>query len=374
VPFFKCSLQREAMCSILLASALACSDDASSDPIRGEPGDGMEESVETGSERPSTSNGASTGNGSRPSSGSGGSSTQSSGSGGTSSTPTTGAGATSSNPGTGSTPGTGGTDSTTPTVTPADGAPTAESASRPGSFQVLTLSDELRDGPDYGSQTLHIPQGAPGPLAGVAIIPGLGEDESSIAAWGPFLASHGIVALTIGTNDTGDSVEERASALLDALETIKAEDERAGSPLEGKLALDRMAVMGWSMGGGATLLASSRTPSLKAAVTLAAWNDGASFEDEQVPTLLLAGSADEDAGGQSQDFFESIPASTPKLLFEVQGGTHTIANNPSAASGVVGRFGLAWLKVFLEGDERYRALLLEEPSAASDFRENLSAR
>jgi hypothetical protein len=41
---------------------------------------------------------------------------------------------------------------------------------------------------------------------------------------------------------------------------------------------------------------------------------------------------------------------------------------------VVGRFGLAWLKVFLEGDERYRPLLLEEPSAASDFRENLSGR
>jgi hypothetical protein len=72
--------------------------------------------------------------------------------------------------------------------------------------------------------------------------------------WGPFLASHGIVTMTIGTNSGSDPPDTRKDALLDALETIKSEQTRMGSPLMGKLALDALATMGWSMGGGGTLL------------------------------------------------------------------------------------------------------------------------
>src|SRR5688572_15576019 len=139
---------------------------------------------------------------------------------------------------------------------PADGAlvrgadPTVESATTTGPFEVQTVTTGLRDGPGYGSQTLHVPVGAEPPFAGVAIVPGFVSPESSIRAWGPFLASHGIVVLTIGTNSGGDSPDVRARALIDALETLRSENERPGSPLVGAMALDRLGVMGWSMGGG----------------------------------------------------------------------------------------------------------------------------
>jgi dienelactone hydrolase len=236
---------------------------------------------------------------------------------------------------------------------------------------VDTLSRGLRDGPAYGTQTLHVPVGAEPPLAGVVVVPGFISPEAAIRAWGPFLASHGIVTLTIGTNSGGDSPEERARALLDGIETLKAEHTRPGSPLEDQLALDRFALMGWSMGGGGTLIAASQTPELRAAIGLAAWSPRARFAQNQVPTLLLAGSGDDIAGGQSQGFFESIPQTTPKMLFEVAGGNHDIANDPRSANGEIGRYGLSWLKVFLEGDERYRPFLLRTPSNESEFRENL---
>jgi dienelactone hydrolase len=253
----------------------------------------------------------------------------------------------------------------------AGAAPTRASATGPGPFQVTTLTTGLRDGPDYGSQTLYVPSGAEPPFAAVAIAPGYEEPESSIQAWGPFLASHGIVALTIGTNIPTDGAEERASALLDALETIKAEDRRAGSPLAAKLARDRLGVMGWSMGGAGTLIAAESTPSLKAAITMAAWSPGEEFSDDQVPTLLFAGSADEVSGGQAQDFFASLPSTTPKMLYEVRGGEHEIGNDPQNANGEIGRYGLSWLEVFLVGDQRYRQFLEEMPTQASDFRKNL---
>ncbi len=249
--------------------------------------------------------------------------------------------------------------------------PTLESSTRPGPFQVSTFNAGLRDGPDYGTQTMHVPEGAEPPFAAVAVVPGFLAAESSIAAWGPFLASHGIVTLTIGTNSPTDSPDLRAAALLDALKTIEAENERSGSPLAGQLDVERLGIMGWSMGGGGTLIASSDTPSLKAAITLAAWSPGVRFSQEQVPVLLFAGSSDAIAGGQSQSFFTSIPESTPKMLFEVRGGSHSVANSPSGGNGEVGRYGLSWLKVFLEGDERYRPFFLQDPTQDSDFRQNL---
>jgi dienelactone hydrolase len=285
----------------------------------------------------------------------------------------TGAGSGSSGPASGgpgsdgSTPG----GASTPPLIRGD-APTLESATREGPFQVTTFSAGLRDGPDYGSQTMHVPEGAEPPFAAVAVVPGFLAAESSIAAWGPFLASHGIVTLTIGTNSPIDSPDLRAQALLDALATIEAENARSGSPLEGQVDVERLGIMGWSMGGGGTLIASSSTPSLRAAITLAAWSPGVSFSSEQVPVLLFAGGSDTVAGGQSQGFFTSIPESTPKMLFEVQGGSHSVANNPSGGNGEVGRYGLSWLKVFLEGDQRYRPFLLQDPSQGSDFRQNLS--
>lgn len=249
--------------------------------------------------------------------------------------------------------------------------PSVESATSEGPFDVSVISSGLRDGPDYGTQTLHVPVGAEPPFAGVVIVPGFVSPESSIRAWGPFLASHGIVTLTIGTNSGGDSPAVRSRALLDGIETLKAENARAGSPLESNMALDRFGVMGWSMGGGGTLIAANANPDLRAAVSLAAWSPGERFTENAVPTLLLAGSADPLAGGQSQGFFESMPESTPHMLFEVAGGPHDIANDPESADGEIGRYGLSWLKVFLEGDERYRQFLLETPSNQSDFRDNL---
>jgi len=63
-------------------------------------------------------------------------------------------------------------------------------------------------------------------------------------------------------------------------------------------------------------------------------------------------------------------------LFEVRGAGHWVANGPKGiyrdtGNGDVGRIALAWLKVFLVGDERYRKFLLTEPESASRFETNI---
>ena len=75
------------------------------------------------------------------------------------------------------------------------------------------------------------------------IVPGFVSPESSIQDWGPSYASHGIVAMTIGTNHLLEQPAGRAAALLDAI--VSFEHTRSSSPLEGWLDLDRIgAVVG----------------------------------------------------------------------------------------------------------------------------------
>ena len=250
-------------------------------------------------------------------------------------------------------------------------APTTESASKNGPYQVKTYTSGYRNGPRYADSTIHYPEGAAGPLPGVAVVPGFVSPQSSIKTWGPFLASHGIITMTIGTNSTSDPPPARAEALLDALETIRSENSRSGSPLSGKVDATRLGVMGWSMGGGGSLIAANKTPGLKAAISMCGWNPGGQYRQMTVPSLMFAATSDPLAGGQSQGFYRSIPETTPKMVFEVQGGSHNVANSPRGHGGRVGLFGLSWMKTYLVGDTRYKQFLLQKPTGLATFLSNV---
>jgi dienelactone hydrolase len=263
----------------------------------------------------------------------------------------------------------------------------------PGPYQTMVYaanaSVRMTDAYDVTSAHIYYPVGATAPFASLSIVPGFVSPESSIGDWGPFLASWGFVVMTIGTSDptTGASDTSvlppvREAALLDALTTLKGENTRSGSPLVGKLDLSRQGVAGWSMGGGGTLLAANSTPSLKAVFAMEPWNPSTTYPMDTVPTLMFGGTSDGLAGPpMPDDQYTSIPSTTPKMLYVVTGGTHYVSTSPtnsttdmapdSTSTGNVARFGLSWLKVFMECDDRFRPFLLVKPSDANDFETTL---
>jgi dienelactone hydrolase len=231
----------------------------------------------------------------------------------------------------------------------------------------------------YGGGTVYYPTNAEPPLSAVVMCPGYSATQSSIADWGPFFASHGIVLVTIDTYTTLDQVTQRADQLLDALDDLKAENTRLGSPLRGDLSAERYGLAGWSMGGGATWIVTADHPELKSAVTLAGHNltAGGSVGSlgSRVPTLIMNGATDVSilgGLGQSESAYEAIPNSTPKLLYVMALEGHFSWGTPATNNNASGRYVLAWEKVFLEGDQRYQRFLLERGPLASDFRSNLS--
>ncbi len=249
----------------------------------------------------------------------------------------------------------------------------------PYNVDLLREPDGLRDGPHYRGATIYYPEESSHPLASIVIVPGWSSSERSIRAWGPFYASHGIVTMTIGTNNPPkDFPEQRAAALVDALATLRAENAREESPIFEKLDLSRIAVSGWSMGGGGAQLAAVQNPSLKAAIGLCPWHEPPGIFEHAVPLLIIGGENDRRAPFNEHGLIHycTTPSTTPKLLFEVRDAGHWVANGPmgvyrDTGNGDVGRIALAWLKVFLVGDERYTKFLLTKPQSASRFETNI---
>ena len=257
---------------------------------------------------------------------------------------------------------------------------TISSATVNGNYNVnsYTESDGVRDGDDYYGSTVYYPQNTAGLLPSIIIIPGYLNPELSIQAWGSFLASHGIVCMTIGTNSIFDEVMDRKKALQDALISLKAEQVRINSPLFNNLDTNLIALGGWSMGGGGAQLVAVEDPSIKAILAFCPWIDPTDVSpallNHSTPILIFSGQIDVVAPPvtHADIHYNYTPSSTNKLKYEVFGGGHTIANTPLGGLGEVGRMGLSWLKKYLVNDSCYCPLLLDIPTTASDYQTNIN--
>ena len=256
---------------------------------------------------------------------------------------------------------------------------TISSATVNGSYTVNSYleSDGIRDGNDYYGSTIYYPENTSGLLPSIIIIPGYANPELSIQAWGSFLASHGIVCMTIGTNSIWDEVIDRKKALQDALISLKAENNRTNSPLFNSLDTTLIALGGWSMGGGGAQLVAAEDPNIKTILAFCPWIDPSvvspSLLNHSAPILIFSGQIDVVAppGTHADIQYNYTPSSTKKLKYEVFGGGHTIANTPLGGFGEVGRMGLSWLKKYLVNDSCYCPLLLDTPTTASDYETNI---
>ena len=101
-----------------------------------------------------------------------------------------------------------------------------QSITNPGPYSVDYITEPLgiRNGPDYSGSTIFYPLNNNIECASIVLVPGFMNTELSIQNWGPFLASHGIVTMTIGTNSMLDSHVQRKDALLDAIISLKNEN------------------------------------------------------------------------------------------------------------------------------------------------------
>ena len=163
----------------------------------------------------------------------------------------------------------------------------------------------------------------------------------------------------------------RADALLAAIDLLRGENSRQGSAVRGKILEGSMAVMGHSMGGAAALLlANENSDEIKAAIPFNAGGlRNANFSAVAVPTLVIAGEIDRLApvNEHAWSHYQTLTNAAPRMYMEVEGGNHFIANTAEVENErlrpnidvheLVGSMSVAWLKLFLDGEEEYREML-----------------
>ncbi len=239
--------------------------------------------------------------------------------------------------------------------------------------------DSFTEGTDnatYGSAILYYPTDATPPFAAVVFSPGFTATKESYQDFlGPLLASHGVVMMLTSPTTVTDFPNQRADDLEAAIEQLEALNAMSGSPVQGKLAMDRVCVTGHSMGGGGSLWAANALGDrLRCAVPLQPWQPGQSFSSVAAPTMFITGERDMVAGNASNSraHYASIPAAVAKYYVEFAGADHYLTTNTRGTNyAVQSRYMIAFYKVYAEDDMRYLEFL-DAPADAelSDYQKS----
>lgn len=204
----------------------------------------------------------------------------------------------------------------------------------------------------FGGGTIYYPT-TQGRYGVVAISPGFTATQTSVAWLGRRLATHGFVVITLNTLTTLDQPASRANQLMAALNHVI---NSSSSAVKARIDASRLAVAGHSMGGGGALIAARDNPTLKASYPLTPWNTNSAFSTVRVPTMIIGADGDTIArvGTHARPFYAALPGTTLKAYGELNGATHF---SPNSTNTPIGRYGVAWMKRFLDGDTRYSTFL-----------------
>jgi dienelactone hydrolase len=242
-------------------------------------------------------------------------------------------------------------------------APTVATITAPqGPFKTAKV-DIDGDG-NFGSATVHYPTTIrQGTYGVVAIVPGFMGYWSWMDWLGPRLASQGFVVIGVDTGLPWDLPDDRGRQIEAAVQAVRKDPRvsRVGD-------FGRVALSGWSMGGGGILDAAT-TRSYRALIPIAPWETENQFAKVKTPTLIIGGQTDVVAPDATMaiPFYEALGGK--KAFLELARSDHFFTTGPSDAQAAAM---IAWLKLFVDGDTRYRSFICPRPkiggAAISMFR------
>jgi dienelactone hydrolase len=255
-------------------------------------------------------------------------------------------------------------------------APSA-AASKPAPYAVRTIDVPRRSVSGFGGGTIFEPQGTGKRVLGsVVVAPGLGEGKAEMEWYGTDLAAQGFVVLTIDMLDGGETPDLRAPQSLAAADYLTG-----SSPVKAEVSPSRMALLGYSFGGGGTLQAAQSRPSIKAAVALAPVDLGPAtnptstpaYPQLKTPTLIVTGRHDVFGvpSTMGKPAYDSIPASTPKQYLELRDADHDTFSRHR--DGTLRVAITAFLKRYLDDNSAYAPFICPAPKATGPISVSVSS-
>lgn len=177
----------------------------------------------------------------------------------------------------------------------------------------------------------------------------------TIAQYQPFAAritSWGFVCVLVGS-DLEAFATERATDLIDALNWLDEQNDNSSFKLSQLMDESKFGVLGHSMGGAATIMASGSEPRFKVSVSIAPYFSPVPAARTHVPILIVVGSKDTVCPHSIISYPIYKEANPPKLFLTLTGVDHL---------GIVFGFGcfkyvVSFLKLYLYEDQDYADFL-----------------
>lgn len=212
------------------------------------------------------------------------------------------------------------------------------------------------------------------PIGAIVLVPGYRGLAENYEWWGPMLASFGYAVMIIDTNTPEDNMEARKQALVAAVQFLRNENTESDSPIRGRIDTSKVAIMGHSLGGGASLHAAAEMAGeVGAVIPLLPYccelgqSFSADFSGLAVPTLIMATAEDTIAppAGHARLLYDAIAASTSKVYMEFATGDHMMATSSGNEMATMGRYALAFLKFHLDAQPQYEAAIYGDQDSVS---------
>jgi hypothetical protein len=258
-------------------------------------------------------------------------------------------------------PGEGGGDSpkdTGPTEDGPEGSKPAIDTGEAGPYKTATYSEGLTD-QAYQSAIVHYPVNAPTPKVAATSLSGGYQMKKEQMLWlAERLASHGFIVMTFTPTEIGTlNPGIWATGHKGVIAKLKTENEREGSPIKGKVNVERLGISGFSMGGAGTIVAINELgTSVKAAVPICAYRP--KVVSVSVPTMFITGTRDVLADPRPIiASYESMSSGAPKSLVNINGMRHSDVYDPPNQQRNIARYLIAWYQMHLVGNESYLTYL-----------------
>jgi len=165
-----------------------------------------------------------------------------------------------------------------------------------------------------------------GPFPATTLTGGFTNTKEQMYWLADHLTSHGYVVITMTPTNVLGTPPVWRNAHLAGFSKLEQENNRAGSPMHNRINIDQRAIMGFSMGGGGTLLAAGELgEGFATAIALAPWlgSNSPDYLNINEPVLVLGSENDTLAYASTVgSYYESLPSEIARAIAIYRGSNH----------------------------------------------------